>query len=92
MAAMQEITCKCGCGRKKMVRTADLKRGWGLFFDKSCKAKYQSRTGGSSAYYSKRNKYKDKQTEFGGNPEFNRHGEYVGFTLSMEDMAEDNVQ
>jgi len=43
---MVEITCKCGCRRKKMVREADRKRGWGLYYDKSCKAKHQeSKTG-----------------------------------------------
>ena len=42
----QEITCKCGCGRKKLVRVADIKRGWGKFFDKSCKARYQERKTG----------------------------------------------
>lgn len=41
MADMVEITCKCGCGRKKMVRVADVKRGWGLYYSKSCKAKHQ---------------------------------------------------
>ena len=41
VATQQEITCKCGCGRKKMVRTADINRGWGKFFSKSCKAKFQ---------------------------------------------------
>jgi len=46
MAAMTEIICKCGCGRKKMVRTADVKRGWGLYFNKSCKAKAQEKRTG----------------------------------------------
>ncbi|MCP5006884.1 MAG: hypothetical protein GY941_23500 [Planctomycetes bacterium] len=27
-----------------MVRTADVKRGWGKFYSKSCKAKFQNRT------------------------------------------------
>lgn len=44
MAKTKEVTCKCGCGRKKEVRIADLKRGWGKFFSKSCKAKFQSRS------------------------------------------------
>lgn len=53
MAAMTEITCKCGCGRKKMVRVADRNRGWGLYFSKSCKAKKQERdTGQCRAYLS----------------------------------------
>ena len=46
MASMTEITCKCGCGRKKMVRTADVKRGWGKYFSKGCKAKEQERRTG----------------------------------------------
>jgi hypothetical protein len=37
--AKQEITCACGCDRTRMVRTADVKRGWGKFFDKSCKGR-----------------------------------------------------
>lgn len=48
---MTEITCACGCGRKKMVRVADRKRGWGKYFDKSCKARHQeSRTGQYSRF------------------------------------------
>lgn len=42
MAKMKEIICKCGCGRKKEVRTADIKRGWGKYYSKSCKAKVQN--------------------------------------------------
>jgi len=46
MAAMVEITCACGCGKKRMVRVADRNRGWGRYFDKSCKARHQeARTG-----------------------------------------------
>ena len=43
-----EIICKCGCGRKKMVRTADVKRGWGKYYSKSCKAKGQERRTGQN--------------------------------------------
>jgi hypothetical protein len=46
MPKMTEVTCKCGCGRKKAVRTADVKRGWGKFYSKSCKAKHQERRTG----------------------------------------------
>ena len=38
-----EVLCACGCGKKFMARVADRKRGWGRFFSKSCKAKYQER-------------------------------------------------
>lgn len=51
---MVTITCKCGCGRKRQVREADVKRGWGLFFNKSCKAKEQERRTGQYARYSNR--------------------------------------
>lgn len=55
MVSMKEIVCKCGCGRKKMVRTADIKRGWGQFYSKSCKARYQERrTGQCSEYYARK--------------------------------------
>ena len=37
------ITCACGCGRKRFVRVADIKRGWGKYFNKSCKAKEQAK-------------------------------------------------
>lgn len=33
--AKVEIECKC-CPNKKMVRIADIKRGWGKFCSKSC--------------------------------------------------------
>jgi hypothetical protein len=48
MPRMTNIICKCGCGKKKAVRTADVKRGWGLFFSKSCKAIYQGRKYGQT--------------------------------------------
>lgn len=51
MSTMTGIVCKCGCGRKKFVRTADVKRGWGKYFSKSCKAKDQEkRTGQYKAF------------------------------------------
>jgi hypothetical protein len=51
MAQMKEITCLCGCKRKKMVRTADVKRGWGKFFSKRCKAIHQERRTGQYRNY-----------------------------------------
>jgi len=90
MPSMTEITCKCGCGRKKMVRTADVKRGWGKYYSKSCKAKAQEkRTGQCAKYYHGKNNYKGSgvsketfkhyQQQHGGIPEFDRNGDYVGF-------------
>ena len=34
-------TCACGCGEQFEARTADVNRGWGKYFSKSCKAKHQ---------------------------------------------------
>jgi uncharacterized protein YgiM (DUF1202 family) len=45
------IICLCGCGRTKQVRKADFKRGWGMFFSKSCKAKWQERCTGQHRSY-----------------------------------------
>ena len=49
-----KIICKCGCGRTKLVRTADIKRGWGLFFSKSCKARYQYKKNNSQCKNTRR--------------------------------------
>ncbi len=51
MAAMKEIICACGCGRKKDVRLSDIRRGWGKFFSKSCKARHQEKRTGQYAKY-----------------------------------------
>lgn len=56
MTSTKEITCKCGCGRKRTVRTADIARGWGKYFDKSCKALHQERRTGQCAEYFARKK------------------------------------
>lgn len=49
------VTCVCGCGRSFEARKADVKRGWGKYFSKSCKAKAQEkRTGQNAAYQARR--------------------------------------
>lgn len=84
MAAMTEITCACGCGQKKMVRTADVRRGWGKFATKSCKARKQTRDQlrqggfrGSGVTYET---YMYYAQEYGGHPQFSQNGKYIGFT------------
>lgn len=38
--SMREITCAApGCGNTKMVRLADIKRGWGKYCSKACAKK-----------------------------------------------------
>ena len=91
MATMTEIICACGCGRKKMVRAADVKRGWGKFYSKACKAREQEgRTHQYRNYKGSgvsRSKFLRHAREYGGEPQFDRHGEYIGFTdvFSNED-------
>lgn len=46
MPKLITITCACGCGRQREVREADVKRGWGKYFDKTCKAKDQAKKKG----------------------------------------------
>ena len=88
--AMTEIICRCGCGRKKMVRMADVKRGWGKYYSKSCKAREQeSRTHQHRNYLKKdnnylnsgvsREKYLRYAENYGGIPQFSHSGEYEGF-------------
>lgn len=62
---MTEITCKCGCGRKREVRTADVKRGWGLYFSKSCKASYQETRTGQYTDYLNREQRADDDDNWG---------------------------
>lgn len=57
MSSMTEVKCKC-CGDKFQARTADVKRGWGKFCSKSCKAKKQERkTGQMAAYLNRQRQY-----------------------------------
>lgn len=67
MAAMKEITCACGCGRKKKVRVSDIKRGWGKYYSKSCKAKAQEKRTGQYRKFVDRNfsKHEDVVYEYG---------------------------
>ena len=59
MAKMVTITCKCGCGRTREVRQADVNRGWGLFYNKSCKARHQEKRTGQYAAYLDRQERRD---------------------------------
>lgn len=54
---MPEVTCKCGCGRSKNVRQADINRGWGKYYSKSCKAKAQSKKFGGRPKMSKEKRF-----------------------------------
>ena len=55
---MPQVICKCGCGRSKDVRQADINRGWGKFYSKSCKAKAQSKKCGGRPKASKEKRFR----------------------------------
>lgn len=56
MATMVSRICICGCKQTFEARAADVKRGWGKYFSKSCKAIHQEkRTGQHAAYKSREN-------------------------------------
>lgn len=94
MAAMIEVTCQNKeCRKRFEVRVADRQRGWGRFCSKSCKARKQERrTGQHRAYLHRQEREqqlrdanggmgaRDFQREYGGTPQFDRHGRYEGFT------------
>lgn len=67
-----------------MVRSADVKRGWGKYYSKSCKAIAQERRTGQYGNYRgsnvSREVYLHYAKEFGGVPQFSRNGDYLGFT------------
>jgi hypothetical protein len=79
-------TYKCQrCGSAFTARTADRKRGWARFCSKSCKAvKQTQRNGYSPSNYRgsgvARETYLHYAREYGGTPQFDNRGEYVGFT------------
>lgn len=51
--AKQQVKCKC-CRQPFMARVADVKRGWGKFCSKSCKASWQERRTGQYAAFQER--------------------------------------
>lgn len=50
MTATVERKCKC-CGQVFVARAVDIKRGWGLYCTKSCKARVQERKNGQHRAY-----------------------------------------
>lgn len=92
MAKTVEKKCK-KCKQVFYPREADVKRGWGKYCSKRCKAREQEQRTGQHTRYLIINVPKNymgsgvsKETyeyyakEYGGNPEFNRKGEYIGFS------------
>lgn len=50
MVSMTDVKCMC-CGKLFQARTVDIKRGWGKFCSKSCKAKEQEKRTGQHKDY-----------------------------------------
>ena len=93
MVSMTTITCACGCRQKREVRTADVNRGWGLYINKSHKAKhknhmkqYQHKTGTRRVRGIRPRKVADEEhyDDFYGPLTFNADG---SFTLDEQDMS-----
>ena len=90
--SMIERTCACGCGKKFMAREADVRRGWGKYATKSCKATAQERRTHQHRNYMRsgvtRETFLHHANEYGGNPQFH-NGEYVGFTGGFSNEEHD---
>lgn len=82
MAATDTYSC-ARCRGQFVARVADRKRGWARYCSKSCKAaKQEARTGQFSNYRHSgvdRTTYLAHANEFGGIPNFDRNGDYIGF-------------
>lgn len=89
MAKMVEITCKCGCNRKKMVRLSDVNRGWGKFYSKSCKARWQERRTHQFRDYHQRQEAREYEQEYGGTACFDNQGRYIGFSSHFSNEEHD---
>lgn len=57
MTAKILIDCACGCGKSKSVRVADVNRGWGKFYSKSCKARSQYKSIGAPRFFDKNERH-----------------------------------
>jgi hypothetical protein len=83
-----QVKCAC-CPVIFTARVADRKRGWGKFCSKSCKAKKQEQRTGQHAAYRHRQKVSHFASEYGGEPQFDRSGDYVGFTAGFSNEEHD---
>jgi endogenous inhibitor of DNA gyrase (YacG/DUF329 family) len=96
MPAMQTVKCK-RCQQPFQARVADIRRGWGKFCSKSCKAIKQEQRTGQYADIQHRQRImdandgkspRDFQKEHGGVPQFDNQNRYIGFTLgTIEDES-----
>lgn len=74
---MSKVERKCHCGIKFIAKLSDIKRGWAKSCSKSCATSLSNKKTGK---YSKYLKTKEYNNEFGGKPEFDKYGTYIGFT------------
>lgn len=78
MAKMVDRKCKCGCGEVFKARVADVKRGWGKFYSKSCKARHQEKRTGQYKSYLNRESYSNDDA-YGSWPEgWDEHKDWTG--------------
>lgn len=86
MGSMVTRKCAC-CGAEMQVRATDVKRGWGKFCSKRCKAVKQEQRTGQHKAHAHRQRVADDRREYGGSPQYDRNGEYIGFTMTQAELA-----
>jgi hypothetical protein len=79
----------CACGAKYTARLADIKRGWAKSCSKSCAATKREKRTGTFAAYSQRQRDSYYRRKYGGDPQYDSKGEYVGFTAGFSNEDHD---
>jgi len=81
--AKQKVICKC-CKQEFEARVADIKRGWGKFCSKSCKALKQERRTGQMRNYLINSSYKKEYHPLYGYGEDESFGELCSSSCNSE--------
>lgn len=85
-AATETYKCKT-CKQPFEARVADRNRGWARFCSKSCKAVKQERRTEQMAAHIHSKRVAHYAREYGGSPQFDNRGEYIGFTMNAAELA-----
>jgi hypothetical protein len=83
------VEVKCACGTMFTARVADRKRGWAKSCSKSCAARRSNEKTGKFEKFLQGGKFAYYAKEYGGTPQFDRKGEYEGFTGQFSNEEHD---
>lgn len=87
---MVERKCRC-CGGAFTARAADVKRGWGKFCSKSCKAILQEQRTGATASFRYREQCREQGVCYGA--QFHpRTGEFEGYHADHSEGYDHNKE